>query len=98
MIVENAGIGTEIWKQTEGMESTITTNVLSTELLAMLLLPKLRETSVKFNVVPRISIVSSDLHFFAKFEERKGDDIFATLNKKEGANLKDRFVFVFSIF
>jgi retinol dehydrogenase-12 len=83
-VLENAGIGTGIWKEVEGNESTITVNVISTELLAFLVLPKLRETAVKYNVHPRLSIVASDLHFVVKFPERKEVDIFEKLNVSDG--------------
>jgi NAD(P)-dependent dehydrogenase (short-subunit alcohol dehydrogenase family) len=83
-VLENAGIGTGIWKEVEGNESTITVNVISTELLAFLVLPKLRETAVKYNVHPRLSIVASDLHFVVKFPERNEEDIFGKLNVSDG--------------
>ncbi|KUJ08354.1 NAD(P)-binding protein [Mollisia scopiformis] len=90
-VVENAGIMTKVWTEFEGMESTVTTNVISTELLALLLLPKMRETASRFNVVPRLSIVTSDLHFVIRFEEGKEDDIYAALNRKEGWNVNSRY-------
>ena len=37
-------------------------NVISTFLMALLLLPKLRADAIKFNVVPRLTIVASDAH------------------------------------
>jgi retinol dehydrogenase-12 len=83
-VLANAGIGTGIWKEVEGNESTITVNVISTELLAFLVLPKLRETAVKYNVHPRLSIVASDLHFVVKFPERNEEDIFGKLNVSDG--------------
>lgn len=61
-IVENAGIATGKYLEVEGMESTITVNVISTFLMALLVLPKLRETSLKFNILPRLTIVASDAH------------------------------------
>jgi len=61
-VVENAGIATPNYEQVEGMESTITVNVLSTFLMALLLLPKLRVDAVKYNIVPRLTIVASDAH------------------------------------
>lgn len=91
VVVENAGMETGHWKEVEGNEITITTNVISTELLALLLLPKLRESASKFNMVPRLSIVSSDLHFMCRFEERKEENIFAALNRKEDANIGERY-------
>ncbi len=91
-MVKNAGISTNYWKEFEGIESILATNVISTELLALLLLPKLRETATRFNTVPRLSIVASDLHFLVKFEERNEVDIFAALNDKEKTNFGERYV------
>ncbi|KAI9799896.1 MAG: hypothetical protein M1833_003818 [Piccolia ochrophora] len=90
-IVENAGIATEQFQLAEENESTITTNVVSTFLLALLVLPKLRETATKFNVLPRLVIVSSDVHEITSFPERKGANIFETLNKEAAANMSDRY-------
>ncbi len=62
IVIENAGIATGNFEQVEGYESTITVNVISTFLMALMILPKLRETATKFNVTPRLTIVSSDAH------------------------------------
>lgn len=43
-------------------DSAVTVNVVSTFLLALLLLPKLREVAAEFNTAPTIAIVSSELH------------------------------------
>lgn len=75
---------------TERDENTVTTNVISTFLLALLMLPKLRETMAKFNTLPRLSIVTSDLHFVAQFEEKSANRIFDALNDRERANMPDR--------
>ena len=53
ILLENAGIATGAFKLVEGHESTVTVNVISTFLLAFLLLPKLQETAQKFNTKPR---------------------------------------------
>ncbi|MCJ1301959.1 hypothetical protein MMC08_004760 [Hypocenomyce scalaris] len=90
-IVENAGIATEKYQVFEDNESTITINVVSTFLLALMILPKLRETARKFNVTPRLSIVSSEVHGFTSFPEKSSADIFKTLNDKETANMPDRY-------
>lgn len=86
-VLENAGIMTKYFKIIEGYESTITTNVISTFLLALLLLPKLKESSLKFNIQPRLTIVSSDLHIVAKFQEGAADEIFAALNEKTALSM-----------
>ena len=59
VLLENAGVATPKYQEIEGMESTITINVISTFLMALLLLPKLRADSVKFNTVPHLTIVAS---------------------------------------
>ena len=49
VVVENAGIYAFDFTMAEDSERTITVNVISTLLLGILLLPKLRESSVKFD-------------------------------------------------
>ena len=61
-VIENAGLATPTFEKVEGMESTITVNVISTFLMALLLLPKLRADAFKYNSVPRLTIVASDAH------------------------------------
>jgi retinol dehydrogenase-12 len=61
-VVENAGVATPTFEVCEGMEKTATVNVISTFLMAVLILPKLRESAERFNMVPRLTIVASDAH------------------------------------
>lgn len=63
-IIENAGKNTYKYSAVAGNESTITVNVVSTFLLALLVLPKLQETARTYNIVPNLTIVSSDVHYF----------------------------------
>ncbi|MCJ1352075.1 MAG: hypothetical protein MMC33_002059 [Icmadophila ericetorum] len=91
-ILENAGISMDKFSKSEEDERTITVNVVSTFLLAFLLLPKMRDSARKFNTIPRIVIVGSAGHFWAplaEFESNAG--IFATMNDKKIANMKDRY-------
>ncbi|MCJ1266666.1 hypothetical protein MMC22_006551 [Lobaria immixta] len=90
-IVENAGIATRNYILTEDNESTITTNVVSTFLLALLVLPKLRATATRFNVIPRLSIISSSVHEWTDLPERRSTNIFKTLNDKETAEMATRY-------
>ncbi|KAL8785909.1 MAG: hypothetical protein Q9195_008430 [Heterodermia aff. obscurata] len=90
-IVENAGIATLTFRTSEDNESTITTNVVSTFLLALMILPKLQETATKFNVTPYLTVVSSDVHSWTSFPERNSANIFDTLNNKETANMQERY-------
>lgn len=62
VVVENAGLATPKYELAEGFESTIAVNVVSTFLMALLLLPKLRADGVKYNTVPHLTIVASDAH------------------------------------
>lgn len=91
-VLENAGVARAQYSVTEDNESTITTNVVSTFLLGLLLLPKLRESGNTFNITPRLSIVSSEVHGWAKFSERNSPDMFKALNDKETANMAERYV------
>lgn len=54
VLLENAGIMTGVFKMVEEDESTVTTNVTSTELLALLVSPKLKEMAEKFGVLAQI--------------------------------------------
>ncbi|QYS97698.1 Short-chain dehydrogenase/reductase family protein [Trichoderma simmonsii] len=57
-VIENAAVAGSGGKA-EGHVLTLTVNVISTFLLAVLLLPKLRSDSAKYGYTPRLSIVSS---------------------------------------
>jgi len=59
--------------------------------MALLVLPKLRETSSKFNVTPYLSIVNSEVHGFVKFPKMDSQDVFKHLNDKETANMSERY-------
>ena len=90
VLIENAGIDLEKFRLAGEDEATVTVNVTSTFILALLLLPKMQETSVKYNTKPRLSIVTSDLHFATPFNERKADSIFDELNRKETTDMSKR--------
>jgi NAD(P)-dependent dehydrogenase (short-subunit alcohol dehydrogenase family) len=93
-VIENAGIATRDFKMAEKDETTITTNVVSTVLLGLLLLPKLKETAQRYNTRPHLTVVSSEVHFRTSFPERKtpsGQSIFEALSDKENARMHDRY-------
>ncbi len=92
VLLENAGMMVTKFEITEEDESTVTTNVVSTFLLGLLLLPKLRETAQRYNVTPRLTVVSSDLHFVTAFHERNANNIFEALSDKENANMGERLM------
>ncbi|KAJ4386429.1 hypothetical protein N0V93_009324 [Gnomoniopsis smithogilvyi] len=78
VVVENASVAMVSPQGTlsEGYERTITVNVISTFLMALLLLPTLKRTASRVNTQTRLTIVSSDAHFMASFNERTSPKIF----------------------
>ncbi|KAH0343627.1 NAD(P)-binding protein, partial [Aureobasidium melanogenum] len=91
-IIENAGMSTEKFKLFEGNESTITVNVISTFLLALLVLPALKRSSQKHNIQPRLTIVASEVHHWTDLPERKkGDSILDTLANPELSEMRERY-------
>lgn len=90
VLLENAGMRTFKFKITEEDESTVTTNVVSTFLLALLMMPKMRETAQKYSTQPRITIVASDLHFMAQLPMDDPGGVFEAFKKQGDANLNAR--------
>ncbi|KAF2278186.1 putative short-chain dehydrogenase [Westerdykella ornata] len=81
----NAGTASAKWTIAEQDESNITVNVVSTFLLAFALLPKLKATAKQFSTRPNLTIVSSEVHAWAKFPEKDtppNESIFARLSQK----------------
>jgi NAD(P)-dependent dehydrogenase (short-subunit alcohol dehydrogenase family) len=93
VLLENAGVSLFKWSMAEGHEETITCNVISTFLLGLLLLPKMKDTAQKFNVQPHLTIVSSEMHFMTLFKERKDKSgkIFEVLKDQNKTNQWDLY-------
>jgi retinol dehydrogenase 12 len=83
VVIENASVAVDTYSQAEGTELTMTVNVYSTFLLAVLLLPKLSETAKKYKTQPVLNIVGSGAGFFVPFLERKSENIFETIESKK---------------
>lgn len=65
IVVENAGVVTpefETCPDADDNEIMVTVNVISTFLMALLLLPVLRRSALRFNVLPHLLVVSSVGH------------------------------------
>jgi NAD(P)-dependent dehydrogenase (short-subunit alcohol dehydrogenase family) len=63
IIILNAGVMMKEFEQSQyGWETTLQVNTLSTTLLALLLLPKLKEHKKAYKQAPVLEIVSSDLY------------------------------------
>lgn len=73
-------------------EMTVRVNVVCTMMLAVLLLPKLRATSVQYDKETVCTFTGSFVHFMTAFPERTADDILGELAVKNRARMDDRFV------
>lgn len=94
VLVENAGIFQNTrWDVTkDGWEAALQTNLLSSALLAVLLMPKFRETTSKFQAQTRVVVLCSELHMFAEFPEKSSARILESLNDKtKPESLGDRY-------
>ncbi|PSN66472.1 putative short-chain dehydrogenase/reductase family protein [Corynespora cassiicola Philippines] len=93
ILVENAAIANpDTFALAEGHERHITVNVLSTILLALLLLPKLRATKHQFvDANPHLTLVTSEMHATSSFPERNAPSILSALNDPEKTNMKERY-------
>lgn len=90
-VIENAGVVNQVYKASEGFEQVIQVNVINTLLLALSLLPKLRETKQKFpDSVPHLEIVSSEVHHMTKLPALNAPDIYENLNAESSFTM-DRY-------
>jgi retinol dehydrogenase-12 len=67
ILIANAGIATPKFELLEGFESTITVNVISTFLMIMLLVPKMKEMSGRPGCQAKVVVVTSDAHHLFVF-------------------------------
>lgn len=92
IVVENAGIATYKFSTAEEHERTITVNVISTFLLGLLLLPKLKVTAKELSSSsPHLTIVTSDVHAWTGFPEWKTRNTFVTLDEERTADMQARY-------
>ncbi|KAH8645623.1 putative short-chain dehydrogenase/reductase family protein [Xylariales sp. PMI_506] len=92
VVVENAGMLTQKFAMAEDNEATITVNVVNTFLLALLLLPKLRETSTKLDKSVVLTFTGSFVHYITSFPERKAKFILQeTATNKGLIRMWDRY-------
>lgn len=92
-LIANASIATLKYAVAEDNESTLTVNVISTFLLVLAMLPKMKSTAEEFGIVPIISVTTSGSHTSAKFPERFAPEgkILATLNKERNIDAFERY-------
>lgn len=90
--VANAGVMTDKWSTTEGMETSMQINVVNTLLLAVLMMPKLSDLASKLGIQPTLTFIVSVLGYTAKAEmdKNRGSNIFQSLNNQEKAGMDQR--------
>ncbi|KAL2867360.1 NAD(P)-binding protein [Aspergillus lucknowensis] len=91
VVINNAGIQTINYQVAYGTERTLAVNVIGTFLLALQLIPKLKETAKVYKATPRMTFVSSALYDVAKYPDDHGDDIFTWFNDKSHAEMMNQY-------
>ena len=93
VLLESAGIATATYQFAGGNESSITTNVVSTFLLALLVLPKLKAVAQQHNIQPIVTVVTSETHAQPQFKEQDAPQgqIFNTLSAEKTAIMGERY-------
>jgi retinol dehydrogenase 12 len=82
VLINNAGIQSQKFSVVYGTERTLAVNVIGTFLLALQLLPKLRETARNYQTTPHMTFVGSAMYDVAKWPNQHGDNIFAWFEDK----------------
>lgn len=92
-VIMNAGIAPQTFALAEENEASITVNVVSTLLLTVLMLPRLREVGRAHDIHPHIAIVSSEVHAWAELapDFAPEGEIFNKLSDKEAADMSQRY-------
>ncbi|KAI0891180.1 putative short-chain dehydrogenase/reductase family protein [Annulohypoxylon nitens] len=91
-LIENASVALDHWSVTEGYESSVTINIISTFLLAALMLPKMNESAKRFKTMPHLTIVTSEAGFMVKkvFQGVK-DSPLAKMNDPKAPDITQRY-------
>lgn len=80
VLINNAGMQSNKFEVVYGTERVIAMNVIGTFLLALQLIPKLKETAKAYGVTPHMTFLTSALYDMARYPEKHPDDIFAWLS------------------
>jgi len=91
----NAGIEINRFESSEGLEKTLNVNVVSTYLMALNILPKLRQTSTKYGVETVLTFVGSMIHVFGAPEQLQSSggrmDVFQAQSDPKTASMGNRY-------
>ncbi|KAL2835489.1 NAD(P)-binding protein [Aspergillus pseudoustus] len=89
----NAGLMIDEWSLSEGMETSMFVNVVSTIYLGVLMMPKLKECAENFKINPTLIFIVSVLGYTVKSELDKSRNgvIFEGFNNQARANMDSRY-------
>jgi retinol dehydrogenase-12 len=93
-VLANAGISTNQFALAEGLEQTLTVNVVSTFLLSQLCLPALERTATSSGSPTHLTIVGSNAHAFANpssITTLPEGQVFSTLSDEKSADMAGRY-------
>lgn len=91
-LILNAGVEMKKFEMSEGLERSITINVVSTIMLAVGVLPKLQATARSFNTATHLTIVGSLVHFFGLDEQLNiPNNILTSLSNPQTADMPNRY-------
>ncbi|KPM41033.1 hypothetical protein AK830_g5547 [Neonectria ditissima] len=94
IFIANAGIEAGRFELVEGLERTLTINVVSTFLSCMAVLPKLRETSETYDTTTNLTATGSVYHIFApdsQLDMAQDSDVFDALSDSKTADMPGRY-------
>ncbi|KAH6840864.1 hypothetical protein B0I37DRAFT_385368 [Chaetomium sp. MPI-CAGE-AT-0009] len=89
VLLSNAAMLTINRKMAEGYEMQVTTNVISTFLMVLMLLPLMKRTAARWNVEGAVTVVSSEAHLWTRFVEQDEPNIFESF--RPGGAMHDRY-------
>ncbi|KAH6999636.1 putative short-chain dehydrogenase [Ilyonectria destructans] len=91
ILLSNAAVFLYEFSMADGNETTVTVNVINTLMLAFLLLPKLRKTSVAFDRETKLAFTGSFAFWLTPYPERNFPHIFSGLADETKARMDDRY-------
>jgi NAD(P)-dependent dehydrogenase (short-subunit alcohol dehydrogenase family) len=93
IFLANSGVASTTFRTAADNEEMVTVNFISTFLLVLLIMPKLKETAQKFSTKPTLSITSSEVHGHTNFPEKAAPEgrILSTLADQSKANMAERY-------
>jgi retinol dehydrogenase-12 len=92
--IANAGVELIEFQESEGLERTLTINVVSTFYMVMSIWQKLQETAEKYSVDTRLSVVGSLIHCMApeaQLDVSEDVEILEALSDRDTADMTSRY-------